>query len=225
MDKEEQRIASIIREKNKTGTGGKPEGIRRIVLTGDENNETALFEEQNALLKEKGLPHFVKHPVSLGGGIYIWYELTFDSQLFITSIDLSHRDPKHARHKDLSVDKTYELINHPKIPLELWIKRDKSKIKGISGIDFALTSVEENRLMDYSFTKLDDSLAEYDMPDMTMWIKKTDKLQAAAAQSTNAVISEVVKVEKLLKENPKDKALQQLAERLKERLVKAHETG
>jgi len=53
MDAEEQKMAMIIRERNKDGIGSKPEGIRSFQFTvGLENTQT--FQKQNDRLKERG---------------------------------------------------------------------------------------------------------------------------------------------------------------------------
>ena len=54
MDAEEQKMAMVIRERNKDGIGSKPEGIRSFQLTvGLDKTET--FKKQNDRLKERGM--------------------------------------------------------------------------------------------------------------------------------------------------------------------------
>lgn len=65
MDEEEQKMAMIIREKNKDGIGNKPEGIREFQFTVGKL-DTDNFQKQNDRLREKGLPFFRKMARSLG---------------------------------------------------------------------------------------------------------------------------------------------------------------
>ena len=54
MDAEEQKMAMVIRERNKDGIGSKPEGIRSFQLTVGLDN-TEKFKKQNDRLKERGM--------------------------------------------------------------------------------------------------------------------------------------------------------------------------
>ena len=224
MDEEEQRMANTIKDRSKAGTGGRSEGIRHIHFTGDEKEEEE-FKSQNDLLHDKGLPYFVKLKKGLGDGIFIWFQKSFDNVQFITNIEFHHKDPGNSLHsdKEKAIDEDFEIITHPKTNLEIWVKRDQTKISAIGDIDIAFTSVEENQLMDNKFVQMEHSLADFDLPDITFWVKKVDKIQVTAAMSTDAVISEFKKNKILAKENPNDQNLKSLVGRLKGRLEQALE--
>ena len=53
MDEEEQRMAKILREKNKDGGANMPEAIKQIVITVGQK-ETDDFQKENDYLREKG---------------------------------------------------------------------------------------------------------------------------------------------------------------------------
>ena len=53
LDEEEQRMAKILRKKNKDGGAHMPEAVREMVLTVG-NEETDGFQRQNDHLQEKG---------------------------------------------------------------------------------------------------------------------------------------------------------------------------
>lgn len=122
MDPEEQRMAGTIMERSKVGAGNRAEGIRFLQFTGDDAEE-ASFQVQNDLLKEKGLPHFVKNKKGLSTGLYLWSQKSYDGSQFITSLELHHKDPHNEFYKNpaLAEDEGYELVQHPKTVLLLII--------------------------------------------------------------------------------------------------------
>ena len=81
-----------------------------------------------------------------------------------------------------------------------------------------LTELEENRLLDDKFLRINESLEKFDLPDISFWYKKCDKIITTASASTDAVISEFKKTRLMLRDNPQDKNLQDLFVQARRRL-------
>jgi len=151
MDEEEQRIAKILRAKNKDGGAKMPEAIKEIIITAG-TEETSAFERQNDHLRSKGnecgckskylnitalnelvgLPNFTKMERSIGSGVYLWTQSTFDSEFFITTIQIHHSDVSNPHYKDpIAMKKEKFLcISHAATKLQFWVKTDKRRSKG-----------------------------------------------------------------------------------------------
>ena len=83
-------------------------------------------------LRFVGLPFFVKMERSLGNGVFLWTQSSFDSSVFMTHMILSHSEEGNQNHRDpvqMRKDK-YRLISHPQSKLQIWVKNDKKKNKG-----------------------------------------------------------------------------------------------
>lgn len=127
--------------------------------------------------------------------MYLWYQSTFDSSLFITDFKLGHKDPDHPNYLDLSNDKTYTCIDCTTNPskLQIWVKKDRHKRKGIKDVGLSFTEAEEVRMLVDHFEKVDITLSEFGLPDTYLWLQRVEKKQAVDVTNTNAMIAEVKK--------------------------------
>jgi hypothetical protein len=220
MDKEEQRMAMRMRSKNKD-SGDRPEGIRRMFMTQGEEEGDA-FQKQQDLLLDKGLPYYTRMDRSFGNQIFIWTETTFDPSQFITTLELAHKLDASPLYKDLS-ENGFEPVTHESTNLVIWIKRDKTKIRSIGGLAVSFSEKEEVRNSVDGFIKIEQTLSDFDLPDVFLWYKQTMKLQTGTASAdTNTLINEVLKSRELLKKKPDDKNLQALIRRQNDALDAAY---
>ena len=226
MDEEERRMALKVTSKSTIGnTGNKVEGIRRLHMTSSEFEAENFSRIQN-VLSTKGLPHFKKMKKALENQLYIWYQMSQESTEFITSLEFHHKDqsnPLYLGDQLYADENEYEIIGHRDTNLQIWIKREKVKVSALCEIDVAFTEIEENRLLDGKFQRVNESLDKFDLPDITFWYRKCDKIITVAAASTDALILEFKKTRQMLRDNPHDKNLQSLFIRARERLEDAHE--
>ncbi|RYH31884.1 hypothetical protein EON65_01710 [archaeon] len=218
MDEEEKHMAKQLRTRNKEGVGGGLECLKSIYLTAD-SNEYAYFVKQNAHLQNKGLPYYRPMDRSLGGSFYLWQQPTFDQSIFITDIALSHKDPTSEYY--ITPSKGHEIISHEKVPFSIYVRRDKHNPKGIKNVYVAFLEKEEQECIINNYTKLEPNLDVFGMSSMTLWVEKMDKSKTSALTNTNALISEITKVRHLLSEQPKNRNLVSLLERLNARLAEA----
>lgn len=105
----------------------------------------------------------------------------------------------------------------------VWVIREKRKKRGICDLIVCYDLSEENRLLLEGYEKIDVPLSNFNMPEIFFWIKKADKLDTVESMNTNALISEVKGVQKMLQERPDDDALKGLYKRLHQKLQLAYE--
>ena len=211
---------ALLRKRVKAG--GTVVGLRKIKITYN-TVETALFNKQNELLISKALPSYKKleRAINNDGNMFLWLETTKTTSEFITDIQLTHSSVGHELYKDLSKS-GYEALASPECKMIMWIIREKRKKRGISELIVCYDHSEENKLMLDGYEKLDVSLSNFDMPDIFIWYKKADKLDTVESSNTNALISEVKGVQKMLQERPEDNALKELYKRLHQKLIDAY---
>jgi Ca2+-binding EF-hand superfamily protein len=213
LDPEQVRMMEALEQSGKENLEDKPHGVRNIKITVGEE-ESSKFLVQMQLLMDKKLPYYVRIEKAFGNQTYLWYQLTYNTQQFITTIDLGHTERNHPQYKDLSPS-NYEAVSHPSLKLILWVKRDVTKLAGVGAIDFAFSEAEEKTFIDNGFEIAGPSLFEFDLPDSTIWIQRLDKVakkvtKMNTAVATNHAISQLAKVRKLLSENPNNKNLKEL---------------
>eukprot|EP01031_Cornospumella_fuschlensis_P025232 gene25232-30474_t len=219
MDEEEKHMAKQLRTRNKEGVGGGLECLKAIYLTAD-SSEYSYFVKQNAHLQDKGLPYYRPMDRSLGGSFYLWQQPTFDQTIFITDIALSHKDPTSEYY--ITPSKGHEIISHEKVPFNILVRRDKYVTKGIKNIFVTFLEKEEQECILNNYVRLEPNLDVFGMSSMSLWVEKMDKSKTSALTNTNALISEITKVRHLLSEQPKNRNLISLLQRLNERLAEAH---
>lgn len=210
MDPEQERMMEALQEGASKSLEDKARAIRNLKFTvGDA--ETERFQRQMQVLIDKKLPHYTRHGKSIGKGIVLWTQLTYDLKQFITSIDISHVDRDHPTFKDLSTS-AYESVGHPALKFVFWVKRDPSKATGIATIDFGFTEAEERKFMEDGFEMMGPSLFEYGLADSTVWIRRVDKKlkkvdKASIAVATNNAIHQLQQTRDLLKAHPDNENL------------------
>jgi hypothetical protein len=200
--------------RTRKGAGNEVEALRTVRLTYT-LEETTGFLQQNEILTRKGIPGFVRipRPLSSDGGMFLWYERTRVVNDFITDIVLAHVDPTHALYKDLSKS-GFEAIKKESCPLVVWIARDRRKTKAIADINIALDSTEENRLMLDGFQRLDNSLTDFGLPDISVFVLKVSKFDENKALNPNQVMADIKAVQLVLQNNPSDFVAIELYKRL-----------
>lgn len=160
MDDEERKMMANIRERNKEGLGARPECIKSLHFTFN-SSEYHYFQKQNLHLAAKGLPYFKPMERSLGNQIFIWMQHTYDDSIFITDIYLSHRQPDNEYHRVFTGKNAYdEVIRNETSELEIYMKRDKLKSKGICNLHLAYTEKDESEFIMNGYTKLEPNLGE-----------------------------------------------------------------
>lgn len=222
MNEEEKRMAKTIRERNKEGLGSRPECIKSLYLTYN-TGEYTYFQKQNDHLKSKGLPYFKPMARSIGNQIYLWTASTYDDSTFITDVWLSHKSPE-SEYKHIFPNKRAfdEVLTHDASDLEIFVKRDKSKTKGLHALYLAYTEKDESDFIINGFQRLEPNLEVFGLPNMTLWMETQEKAKISQLTNTNALIAEITKVRHLLSEQPTNRNLQSLLERLNGRLAEAH---
>ena len=200
---------------------GKIQAIRKIKITASKQ-ETELMQKQNDILIKKGLPFYekIKRAISSDGMTYVWFDMTKHSHDFITGIELSHATESHPLFRDLSKS-GYEAFKSDHCKLVIWGIRERKKKTAISDLKIAFDIAEENQLTVDGYQKIDINLREFDMPEIYLFVKRIDKLDQVAALNTNAILSEVESVQKLMKERPQDTALKELYKKLHKKLKSA----
>jgi len=178
---------------NITTTGSKPEAFKEIKFTVG-REETDFCQLQNDHLKSKGLPYYIRMNRSIGNSVYIWTQSTKDASQFITHFELAHPDPTHALYKTTQMRKQhYELIECSGTKMQIWVKRDRRRDFGIKSIALSFTEAEETRFIVDKYSKVDITLAEFDLPDTFLWIEKVDKVKTVEVDNTNKLIAEIKK--------------------------------
>lgn len=200
--------------RTRKGAGDQVEALRNIRITYN-MEETNKFVKQNEILSKKGIVGFIRipRPLSGDGGMFLWYERTRVTDDFITDVVLAHSDPKHKLYQDLSKS-GYDPIRRDDCPLVLWVARDKRKSKGISDINIAMDSIEENRLMLDGYQRLDHSLSEFDLPEIFIYVLKVNKHEAVEVMNANQILAELNAVQIVLRDNPTDPVALELYKRL-----------
>lgn len=216
LDPEQAKMIQALQESASYNLEDKSKAIRNMKFTVGEI-ETEKFQRQMQILNEKKLPHYTRHPKTIGKGIVFWTQLTFDLKQFITSMDISHVDSDHPYYKDLSVS-GYESIGHPALKFQLWVKRDPAKLKGIATVDFGFTEAEERKFMEEGYEMMGPSLFEYGLADSTIWIRRIDKRlkkvdKTSTAVATNNAIHQLQQTRDLLKVNPDNENLKAMEQR------------
>ena len=222
LSNEEKLMAKAIKS-SAAETAARPEAIRRLYITqGDVDMQS--FYEQNTLLEERGLPFYIRMDKSLGNGLYMWIQSSMDPKQFITSLEFGHKDPTHPKYKDpkkMEKDK-YEAVGHDKMNLVIWIKRDVTKIRGLSGFEISYSEVDENRNMVEGFDKYEEPLMDYDLPDIYLWKKTVNKISHSDKVPVNKLVGEFQKAVKMAAAKPNDKNLQLVVNKMKDEVAKAH---
>ena len=70
---------------------------------------------------------------------------------------------------------------------------------------------------------LKDTLDKFDLPEISFWYRKCDKIVQVAAATTDAIIAEFKKTHKMVMEHPEDKNLRQLMRHVRTQLEEAYE--
>ncbi len=226
MDQEELRMARKIKSSlAASDTGGKVEGVRKLFITkGPE--ESFQFETQQNILEEKGIPFYKKMDRSFGNQFYIWTQSTFNNRQMITHLEFfsnQEEDGDLYRDEETMIKDKWEPYGHHDLKMTMWVKRDPTKLRAIKEFEISLSLAEENRNMIDGFTKLEQRMDAFGLPDSFIWIKTVDKISHGGGTNTDEIINEVLKVRELLKANPKDRNMQQLMKRLEEKLKSAYE--
>jgi hypothetical protein len=227
MNEEEMKIANRIKEKNKDGLGNRPQAIKSLALTSG-TKELEYFEKQNAHLKSRGLPYYERMEKSLGNQVYLWSQLTYESNDFLTDIVLSSKDSDSEYYKDIlqlnhkKRDK-FDSITSEDLTMFIYFKKS-SHSQGIKKIELSFTEEEESRLIVEGYTKIEPNLSVFGMPEVNLWLEMVSKKAKNEKTSTDALITEIRKVRELLSERPADKNLKELLIRLNEKLKVAYET-
>jgi len=244
LDPEEQRMMHRIVGHDGSDSN-RPEAVRYIHFTHGPKDEE-VFQKQNEYIKEQGLPFFAKYHRGLGFGLHMWMQKSHEAKSFIThielaprsSLDMSIADKGMTNMSDLGRPATAEMkarkemgerVNYKAMGFEavdpgekfkfvVWIKRDKGKIKSIGDVGLSLSVEDENVLMDDGFKKYEKCLDEFDMPESHIWFKHVDKITTNQHSTTGAVINEMVKTKELFLQNPKDKNLEALLKRHRQKL-------
>jgi len=216
MDPEEEKLAQYILDRNKEGVGSIPEAIKEIKFSAGAK-DTDFVQRQNDHLRSKGLPYYRRMQRSIGNQVYIWTMPTVDSSLFITTLEFSHKDPDHPSHKPEQKmrKQRYELIECDETDLMLWVKRDRRKHHGIKSLALSFTEEEETRLIVEKFSKVEESLENYGLPDTYMWLEKVDKEKKVEGANVNKLNAELKKMQKMLDNKPNDTNMKGLVDRLK----------
>ena len=216
LDPEEARMLEAIQQSASSSLEDKAKAIRNIKFTvGDA--ETERFQRQMHVLVDKKLPHYTRHTKSIGKGIVLWTQLTFDLSQFITGIDIGHVDNDHPHFKDLSTS-GYESVGHSALKFVFWVKRDPSKATGVAMIDFGFTEAEERKFVENGYEMLGPSLFEYGLADSTVWIRRIDKKlkkadKASIAVATNNAIHQLQQTRDLLKAHPDNENLRAMEQK------------
>ena len=197
MSEEELKIAQRIREKNKDGLGARPQAIRALHMTVGVK-EADFYQRQNDHLKSRGLPYFERMDKSLGNSIYLWYQLTYDSDAFITDIMLGHKDADSEYYRDLlkmnyKKKEKYDVLTHEETDLQIIFRKSLHSTQGIKRIVVTFTEQEETRMIVDGLKRLEPNLSAFDLPEVVLWIETISKKKKTAQTNTDALITEVKK--------------------------------
>lgn len=235
MDSEQARMMDAIGAAGKDNMEDKAQGIRNIKITvGDA--ETEYFQRRMQMLIDKRLPYYTRVTKSIGRQISVWCQFTYNTQQFITSMDVGHISSEHPYFKDLTAF-GYESVGHPALKLVFWysinlypllaiqlidvvcrIKRDQLKLSAISQLDFGFSTAEEEKLIQNSYEIVCQSLFEFDLPDCSLWACRINKVltkatKANVAVATNTAIQQLHRARQMLQEHPDNLNLQAMEAR------------
>ena len=224
MDGEELRMAHTIRSKNPDGDSLKVEGVRKLYLTVGKDN-TDSFAAQQRTLEDNGVPFYKRMERTIGNQIYIWMQMTFDNRQMITTLELCHKTAGHALYKDPEkmVKDKWIATTDDSTNLVIWSKQDITRLRALKDFAVSLSEVEENRNLLDGFELIEPNLSEFDLPEVSLWQRRIEKIKYNASETTNDVINEVIKTRALLKKNPGDRNMQALMGRLNDKLKDAYE--
>lgn len=224
MDPEELRMAHTIRSKNPDGDTLKPEGIRKLYFThGKENTDS--FAAQQLSLEEKGVPFYKRMERTIGNQLFIWTQMTFDNKLMLTNLELGHKVQGHPQYKDpekMAAEK-WVGVTDDSTNLIVWVKADITKLRAIKEFQVSMSEIEENRNLVDNYELIEPNLSEFDLPDISLWWKRIEKIKYSSSETTNDIINEVIKTRALLKKNPADRNMQALVGRLNDKLRAAYD--
>jgi hypothetical protein len=196
MDEEEALMAAAIQRRGKAALEGRPEGIRRLHITCNEKEER-YFQRQNNMLKEKGLPHFVRMVHPLGGQIFLWTQQTFDSRAFITSLRISHQTAGHELNVSKELRKEgYAPVGNDATPLEVWTMSNALKTQGLAELAVSVTEAEEKKLKKGAFEKVSEEvLARFGIAgsDTFLWMRCVEKALTTNIGPTAAATNDLLK--------------------------------
>jgi hypothetical protein len=150
--------------------------------------------------------------------MYLWFEMTANTEDFITHIELAHSDPNHPLYKELYW-LGYEKVENPLTRLVIFIKS-----RAVKAIRVSYEQSEESRFMVDGYSKVSDgvSLLEFGLPDIFLWILLMDKDDKNKAANVNALIGELKGARKMAKNRPDDAELKKLVASLEEKLDAAY---
>lgn len=220
-DEETGRMMDALAEFSADNMEDRPRALRKLKFTVGEV-ETSYFSRQMAMLAEKKLPHFIKHPKSIGRQVSLWFQTTYDAEHFITAVDIGHATKESRLHKNLT-SSGYEAVEHSGLKIVIWVKRDSSKLSAVSAVDFGFSEAEEQMFEMEGMEMIGPNLFEFDLPDSSLWLKRIDKVmnkpsKASSAVATNSAISQLQKVREFLVENPASQKMLDMEQRLIEDL-------
>ena len=92
---------------------------------------------------------------------------------------------------------------------------------GICDFQIPLTMEEEATLQHTDYTKLNPSLEEFGLGDMSLWFKKCDKTQKSALSNVNKLVADLQTGRDFLKDKPNDKTLLKFVETITDKLQAA----
>jgi hypothetical protein len=216
MDEEHVRMIDALAEHGKENLDDKAQGIRNIKLTvGDADTER--FYRQMEILKTKKLPYYTRNEKSIGRQISVWVQPTFNVKQFITTINLGHTDSSSPHYKDLT-SSNYEAVGHTSLKLVFWVKRDSTKLSGITSIQIAFSEDEETAFMQEGLELAGPSLFDFDLPDSTIWVSRMDKVvkkvdKMSTVVATNNIIRQLKEVRQMIEDHPANQNLKEMENR------------
>ena len=66
-------------------------------------------------------------------------------------------------------------------------------MRALRALEVSLSEVEENRCLVDGLEMLEPKLSAFGLPDVTLWWRRIEKIKLSATETTNDIISEVVK--------------------------------
>ena len=125
------------------------------------------------------MPFYTRMERSIGNQIFVWTQSCFDNTLFITGLELAHKELGHKLYRDpvAMAKEGYESVtlDSPKIKLVMWVKRDLKKMRGLRSLEVSMSMVDENRNVVEGFEKMEPCMDEFDLPDISLWTKKVKR--------------------------------------------------
>ncbi|CAM9258818.1 unnamed protein product, partial [Laminaria digitata] len=228
FDNESAAVEAAIKTRHKTKLG-KVEAVVGFEFTVGTEEADAMTSKQ-ARLDSQGLPHYRKLAKGLGGKdpVFLWLLKSFDSQEFITEVQVTHADPGNASYKNL---KPYGFVScgHPKLAatssgqpsMLLWSKKDPHS-DGVADIDISYNEADEKKLSDVGFKLAPGRLLDCGLPESRLWYA-TVKRGAHTMATVKAILHDLGEVRNMRKQNPGDESLLAVESKLESKLAQARE--